>query len=363
MGAKRRLLRIAVCLSTAWTLSAAPAPPSGDDGLAGSWRPGAKPALTVSSTPRLNLKKGFTIEARIRPTDLSDGRNIVFKDKEYALRIDWPSEGSRISFYIYCDGQWEPRVSAYCPATNQWCHIVAAWDGHKSSLWVDGEPFSVARDAQAPAATDNPLVIGSGVALGAAFAGDIEYVRIYSKMLPPADILSHAYGIEPHPEGPGAALTEFDFSKGLQGWQGRADASVRPGADAMLVTGKSSRGYVLHQGLDAQIGKKDFLSLRMTLDCGTRGELIFVTTMGAGRLRFPTLADGKPHTYVMEPWTWPGWGGRLLALGLAPSETPAWTAAIKYLRLTEQVQAEPELSVIEGARQDSYPAGFSSGRF
>ena len=166
-------------------------------------------------------------------------------------------------------------------------------------------------------------------------------------MLPPADILGHAYGIEPHPEGPGSALTEFAFSKGLQGWQGRADASARAGADAMLVTGQSPRGFVLRQGLDAQIGKKDFVSLRMTLNCGTRGELIFVTTMGAGRIRFPTKADGKPHTYVIEPWTWPGWGGRLLALGLAPSETPAWTAAITYLRLTEQIQAEPELSVVD----------------
>jgi len=89
-------MRIAVCLFTAWTLSAAPPPPLGDDGLAGSWRPGAKPSLTIASTPGLNLKKGFSIEARIRPTDMSDGRNIVFKDKEYALRIDWPSEGSRI---------------------------------------------------------------------------------------------------------------------------------------------------------------------------------------------------------------------------------------------------------------------------
>ncbi|MCX6913646.1 MAG: LamG domain-containing protein [Verrucomicrobia bacterium] len=247
-------------------MSAAPAPPSGDDGLAGSWPPGAKPALTITSTPALNLKPGFTIEARIRPTDIADGRNLVFKDKEYALRIDWPIEGSRISFYLYCNGQWEPRVSAYCPATNQWCHVVAAWDGHTSSLWVDGEPFSVARNAPAPPATDNPVVIGSGVALGTAFVGEMEYVRIYGRMLPPAEILGHAYGIEPHPEGPGAALTEFDFSKGLQGWQGKADASARTGAGAMLVTGQSPRGYVLHQGLDAPIGKKDFLSLRMTRD-------------------------------------------------------------------------------------------------
>jgi hypothetical protein len=145
--------------------------------------------LTAPSTPALNLRKGFSIEARIRPTDLSNGRNIVFKDKEYALRIDWPIEGSRISFYIYGEGQWEPRVSAYLPATNQWHHVVAAWDGHRSYLWLDGEPFSVGREAAAPAATDNPVCIGSAVALGGAFAGDIDYVRIYQKMLPTADIL------------------------------------------------------------------------------------------------------------------------------------------------------------------------------
>jgi hypothetical protein len=207
-----------------WALSGAAQSPNGDDGLAGSWRPGPRPALTVASTPGLNLKKGFSIETRICPTDLSDGRNIVFKDKEYALRIDWPVEGSRISFYVYGDGQWEPRVSAYLPATNQWRHIVAAWDGHKSYLWVDGEPFSVAREAGTPAATDNPVCIGSAVPLGAAFAGEIEYVRIYRKMLPPADILGHAYGIKPQAQAPGAPITDFDFSKGLQHNVGQASS-------------------------------------------------------------------------------------------------------------------------------------------
>jgi hypothetical protein len=338
-------LRIATGLFALWTLSAPARSPNSDDGLVGSWHPGPRPALTVASTPGLNLKKGFSIETRICPSDLSDGRNIVFKDKEYALRIDWPPEGSRISFYVYGGGQWEPRVSAYLPVTNQWHHIVAAWDGHKSCLWVDGEPFSVAREAATPAATDNPVCIGSGVALGAAFAGEIDYVKIYRKMLPPADILGHAYGIELPGRGPGAALTEFDFSKGAQGWHGGAEASARFSPDGMLLTSHSPRGHVLRQGLDAVIGRKDFLSLRMALDCGTRGQLIFVTTLGAGRIGFGTVADGKPHTYVLEPWTWPGWGGRLLALGVVPSEAPASTAAIHYVRLTERVQAEPELRV------------------
>lgn len=331
---------VAVCLFTAWPLF-------GDNDPAGSWRPGLKPALTVPSAPGLNLKPGFCLEVRLRPSDVSEGRNLVFKDHEYALRIDWPSEGSRLSFFVYGNGQWEPRVSAYCPATNQWCHVVASWDGHQSVLWVDGEPFSVAREARTPPVTANPLVIGAAAPLGAAFAGEMEYARVYDRLLPPADILRHAYGMETHPEEPGVAATEFDFSKGLQGWKARADAAIRPGADAMLVTCSSPRGYMLHQGLDAQIGKEDFLSLRMTLDRGTRGELIFVTTSGAGRIRFPTRADGRPHTYVLEPWTWRGWGGRLLALGLAPSESSVWTAAVAWLRLTEQVQAEPELTVLD----------------
>ena len=308
---------------------------------------GPPPVAEGSLGSRPESEKRLQPQTRICPSDLSDGRNIVFKDQEYALRIDWPPEGSRISFYVYADGQWEPRVSAYPPRTNQWYHIVAAWDGHKSYLWVDGEPFSVAREAAAPAATDNPLCIGSGVALGAAFAGQIDYVRIYRKLLPPADILGHAYGLEPHPHTPGASLTDFDFSNGLQGWDGRGDASARAGPEGMIVASHSPRGHVLRQGLDAPIGKKDFLSLRMALDRGTRGELIFVTTMGAGRIPFGTVADGKAHTYVLEPWTWSGWSGRLLALGIIPSEAPASTAVLRCVRLTEQVQAEPELSVLD----------------
>ena len=54
-----------------------------------------KAFLEVPSTPDLQLRRGFTIEARIRPADISDGRLIVFKRDEYLLRVDWPVETSR----------------------------------------------------------------------------------------------------------------------------------------------------------------------------------------------------------------------------------------------------------------------------
>ena len=347
MRATLRSCLIAVFLLAGWAVYAAPAPAANAAVPIGSWLLGSPPALTVPSAAGLNLRKGFTIEARLRPGDLRDGRNIVCKDKEYALRIDWPSEGGRISFYVYADGKWEPRVSACCPQTNQWYHVVAAWDGYRSFLWVDGEPFTVGREAPAPPATDNPVLIGAPAPLGTAFVGEIEYVRIYARMLPMPDIIGHAYGIESAAVAPGEDRTEFDFSRGLAGWKGQGTASARAGAQGMTVTGQSTRGYILRQGLDAAIGKKDFLNLRLAVDRGTRADLVFITTLGAGRMHFDIVADGKPHSYVLEPWTWAGWGGHLLALGVAPSEADAWTASVSSLRLTEAVSAEAELGLTE----------------
>lgn len=346
MPATRPFVGTALLLLAASALSVAGSSAASPATLAGSWQPGSPPALTVPSGPALNLRKGFSLETRIRPTDLSNGRNIVFKDKEYALRLDWPSEGSRISFYVYGNGQWEPRVSAFCPETNQWYHIVAAWDGYQSFLWVDGERFSAGRETPLTPATDHPVLIGAPAPLGAAFAGEIDYVRIYRGMLPTSDIICDAYGIRAHPPASGSHRTEFDFSQGLQGWHAAGTASARSDANGLNVTGRSDRGWVLCEGLNAPVAAKDFLNLRLAVDQGSRADLIFVTTLGGGRMRFATVADGQPHSYVLEPWTWAGWGGQLLALGLAPSEAGHWTASIASLRLGDRVQADPELAIV-----------------
>ncbi len=301
--------------------------------------------ITVPSADDLNLRKGFTIETRFRLADLKDGRIIVFKDQEYQLRVDWGNEGNKLSFFVFVNGQWESRVSAYTPTLDHWYHVVATWDGRRAFLWVNGGPFSVAREGSAPAPTANPVYIGSGMWKGANFVGAIEYVKIYAKVLPTTEIVKRAYGIEQGAPDKASRQAEFDFAKGLQGWQPREGATVRMSNTRLFVKSESARGLLLHNALQVPVDKKDYLALRMVLGQGTRGELIFVTTEGAGRVPFPTHADRRPHTYVFEPWTWAGWGGTLLALGLVPSELPGSAAAIEYVRLMEQLQAEPELEI------------------
>ncbi|MGO8747919.1 MAG: LamG-like jellyroll fold domain-containing protein [Thermoguttaceae bacterium] len=301
--------------------------------------------ITVPSAAELNLKKGFTIETRFRLADLKDGRLIVFKDQEYQLRVDWGNEGNSLSFFVYVGGQWESRVRAYTPALDHWYHVVASWDGRKAMLWVNGEPFSVSREGPPPPPTANPLCIGSGMWKGANFVGSIEYVKIYAKVLPTTEIVKRAYGIGQESAETISRQAEFDFADGLQGWQPREGATARISNSRLLAKSPSGRGFILRSALQVPVEKKDYLALRMALDRGSRGELIFVTTEGAGRVPFPTRADRKPHTYVFEPWTWAGWGGTLLALGLVPSELPGSAAVVKYLRLMEQPQAEPELEI------------------
>lgn len=313
-----------------------------------------KQKISVPSHADLQLAKGFSIETRFRVADLRDGRLVVFKDGQYNLRIDWPNEGQKLSFFVYAGGQWEPRASSYPLTPGQTYHVVAVWDGRVAYLWVNGEPFSTAHPGDLPPPNDNPLCIGSGQWEGANFTGRIEYVKIYRRALSTAEIIQRAYGIRPSAEG-GTEQTEFDFSRGLQGWHAVEDATADLRGSRLVLASRTNRGMLLNSEIRAGVDKKDYLSLRMAVDRGTRGELVFVTAKGAGRVPFSTQADRKPHTYVFEPWTWAGWGGRLLALGLIPSEEAGSRAAIEYLRLSEQLRAEPELEVTRVLPQSTLP--------
>ncbi len=300
--------------------------------------------ITLPPAADFHLARGFSVEMRVKPTDLSNGRTLVFKDKEYLLRIDWPVETSRLSFFAHVGGQWESRVSAYKLPPDAWYHVVATWTGLQSLLWVNGQPFQVGRPGD-PQPADSPLLIGARTDFGAGFVGSIEYVKVYRRALTGAEVLKAAYGIGDGPREGVVATPAFDFRAGAQGWSARGGATAEPGAAGLAVKTGVSGSLVMHDRLDVDVEQRDYLGVRMAVDKGSKAEIVFATTRGAGRIPFEVFADGAPHTYILEPWQSPGWGGRLMALGLVPSEVEGASARVHYVRVGEEPRGEGDIHV------------------
>lgn len=301
--------------------------------------------IEVPAAPDLCLRRGFSIDLRVRFADITDGRALAFKDNEYLLRADWPTESQQLSWFINLGEGWEPRASAFKPSLNEWYHIAAVWDGLQLTLWVNGLPYVKARQGDAPPATNNPLLLCSNSGFGRGLVGDLEYARVHSRALTTAEIIKAAYGADGKPLSPLTTDARFDFTKGAGGFLAREGATAKPSPTGLAVTCASPFAGVMHDHLDVEVSKLDYLAVRMTADQGTTGTMIYVTSMGAGRIPFAVKADGQPHTYLMEPWERPGWGGKLMLLGIIPSEQVGSTATLQYVRATAEPEGEGELSL------------------
>lgn len=144
--------------------------------------------VKIPCRPSLNLGEAISIEAWIRPRDISgQSRIIVSKNDEYLLRIDNPREGNRLSFFVHVGSPavaWEPRVSSKeAPAVGEWQHVLAVWDGTESRLYVNGKLVGRKPRAGKPNPNPYPIMIGNWEypsCHGTHFGGAIDEVRIYN---------------------------------------------------------------------------------------------------------------------------------------------------------------------------------------
>ena len=312
--------------------------------------------IVVPSGVELNLQPGFSIELKIKLSAATDYGLLIFKADQYQLRIDGRSEGGLMSFFVYAGGEWEPRIHCGGPASAPGAIWWPRGTASGRSFGLNGVPFLGARHGKPPTADDSPLSITSNSAPGDGIRGAIAYAKIYRRVLSPAEILQKAQGTA-EAVGPQAATTSFDFARttDLEGWTAREGATATPSAKGLVVGTKSPQSLIINRRLGANIDKKDFLTVRMSVDKGGQARLIYVTTKGAGQIPFPTVADRKPHGYVIEPWTQIGWGGNLLELGLAPSELGGSTACIEHLQIGEEPQAPPEIQVTRIFTESTLP--------
>jgi hypothetical protein len=142
----------------------------------------------------------ITIAAWINASSTTGNRRIlampsdeVGGTEKYSLAI---SNGV-IEVYFRC-GSADHTVSAPYPGTGSWHHIAATYNGSIIRLYLDGVEVNSDPDtgniAAATPATDNLIIGNYGPHWNQYFSGKIDDVRVYTRTLSPAEILSLAGG-------------------------------------------------------------------------------------------------------------------------------------------------------------------------
>jgi len=173
---------------------------------------------------------------------------------------------------------------------------------------------------------------------GATFA--IDSIRIEELAVPPA-----------------AAKADFDFTKGAQGWQPIGSATLAAGATGLAVSAKAADAFALAPPASLSAETDTYVSLRLAVDRGDHATLLFATDRkhGLHSFTFPVTADGQERTYNVDMLNAPNWNGRVLALGLRPSEAPGATGRVRWLKVSADPQGAPQLRVGSFALEDALP--------
>jgi len=135
------------------------------------------PQVQTPDSPDLRLAAGIRISCSVIFDTLpQDFTYLAKKEGEYQLRVDSAKEGRKFSFFVNLGG-WEPRVqSSIVAEVGVWYKVIAAWDGTRLTLDVNGQHNETIRSG-APKAAPEPLTLGP-------IGGRIDDLRIENPRLP-----------------------------------------------------------------------------------------------------------------------------------------------------------------------------------
>lgn len=153
----------------------------------GLWFNGKDAWVDCGSAPALQLTKGVTIEAWVKPENTRHaGMTLVGKGYRYRghfnLRMGTPWDHSKVMFEV---GPW--RTHEVPIPFDKWSHVVGVCDGERVGVFVNGELVSERPFVSRLKPNKTSLSIGRCVGApngGDFFKGMIDEVKIYDRVLP-----------------------------------------------------------------------------------------------------------------------------------------------------------------------------------
>ena len=160
------------------------------------WFDGVDDMVVIPNDETLNVRTGFTIEARVNPSALSGYRNVILKGRpapggaagglSYGLYVNNNTPNPAATINTGGADLTAPGISAV--PINTWTHLAATYDGATLNLFVNGVLTGSRAASGLLAISADALTLGGNDIWGEFFAGAIDDVRIYNRALSGAEI-------------------------------------------------------------------------------------------------------------------------------------------------------------------------------
>jgi hypothetical protein len=154
--------------------------------------------VTIAESPSLALSDAMTLEAWVRPTQLSDDswKSVIFKEQRKSTEYDlYASDGKVPAASVWNGGEQLAKGSSQLLPLDRWSHLAATLGGGALRLYLNGnliatEPnaASIVRDR-----SSKPLRLGGNDVFDEFFAGAIDDVRIYNRALSESELRSDMF--------------------------------------------------------------------------------------------------------------------------------------------------------------------------
>jgi hypothetical protein len=140
--------------------------------------------VTVADNDKLDLTKGMTLEAWVRPTALWGWRTVILKEQpnELIYSLYANTDTNQAGGIIYDSSELDTSGGSQL-ALNTWAHLATTYDGTTLRLFINGVQVSSRTVSTSIAASTGALRIGGNKVWGEYFKGRIDEVRVYNRAL------------------------------------------------------------------------------------------------------------------------------------------------------------------------------------
>ena len=245
----------------------------------------------------------------------------AFQQIEVRLKAD--QDGTAI---VYWSNSTQGKYNGFEPRKNTRCNIVGDGQWHSYRLlplWQN---------------EGNIIRIRLDLYDGARFA--LDFIRISA--------LSAAAPV---------TTPDFDFTGNAEGWQAYGATELQTTTQGLNITCADAESCALAPPLAIPATAQAIVSLGMTVTRGSRGALWYGTDQenGLHYFTFPLHTNDQPHIYNLDLHAEKLWRGKIVTLGLCPSDDAGATACLHRLKISAVPQGAAQLAILSLTVSDALP--------